>query len=70
LSTNANAQNKKQRPNKAPKKKKCHTKTIIIVSDDDQLDLEENAGTDIEHSDDQADTYERFRLEHENECLV
>jgi len=46
-----------------PKKKQHHTKTIIIVKDDDQLDLEENTGTDIEHSDDQADAYERLRLE-------
>ena len=40
-SANANAPNKKQRPNEVPKKKTHHTKTIVIVSDDDQLDLEE-----------------------------
>ena len=69
-STNAGAPNKKQRPSEVPKKKQCHTKSVVIVSDNDRLDLEENADTDIEHSEDQADAYERLRLERESERPV
>ena len=34
------------------KKKQRHTKSVVIVSDNDWLDLEKNADTDIEHSED------------------
>ena len=64
------SQNKKQRSSEAPKKKQPCTKTVVVVSDDDQPDLEETADTDIEHSKDQADAYEKLRLEHENERPV
>ena len=55
-----------------PQKKQCHTKTRVVVSNDDQLelDLEEMAHTHAEHSEDQADAYEKLRLECENEHLV
>jgi len=53
-----------------PKDKQHHTKTRGVVSNDDQLDLEETADTDVEHSEDQADAYKTLRLEHENEHLV
>jgi len=64
------AQNKKQRPNKVPKKNKCCTKTGVVVSNDDQLDLEEMADTDVENSEDQADAYKKLRLECKNEHPV
>jgi len=69
-SANVGPQNKKQRSNEVPKKKQHRTKTVVLVSDDDQPDPEETADTDIEHSEDQADAYEKFRLECENECPV
>jgi hypothetical protein len=53
-----------------PKDKQHCTKTRGVVSTDDQLDLEETADTDVEHSGNQADAYKTLRLEHENECLV
>ena len=69
-STNAGAPNKKQRTSEVPKKKQRHTKSVVIVSDNDRLDLEENTDTDVEHSEDQADAYERLRLERESERPV
>ena len=53
-----------------PKEKQCHTKTRVVVSDDDQLDPEETADTDVENSEDQADAYEKLRIECKNEHLV
>jgi hypothetical protein len=69
-SANVGPQNKKQRSNEVPKKKQHRTKTVVVVSDDDQPDPEETADTDIEHSEDQADAYEKLRLERENERPV
>jgi len=41
---------------------------VVVVSDDDQLDPEEMADPDVEHSKDQADAQEILRLECKNEC--
>ena len=53
-------------------KKQCHTKTRVVVSNDDQLELdpEEMAHTHADHSEDQADAYEKLKLEHKNEHPV